>query len=292
MMSARPKRAQKAATCLFVALEAACSAQSVLVPEPAKDVAVTTTALPSAPPEASSASISAAKPASSDAPRRVTKDETHRIALPVKGAESCTLLLVGELVPQPDAWFLRTVTRIEAEPNESCKAHLLYDGHGPPVGGKLVVEAIPMLFWLKPGHSLAPDAASDFAAFSSGLQDLNFDGYVDICSAADDMSERPQLCWVFDPAMRIFVYHEELDSIPHLRVEGARLVGSTHSGSVSEGLEYAWVKGKAELKKRTTSYLGQRPDGAPAPDFSFTVTEELRAGKVVKTSQRAARIGP
>src|SRR6185436_16297775 len=74
----------------------------------------------------------------------------------------------------------------------------------------------------KPGQQLPPSTGG---ATNNVIEDLDFDGYADLCVMVFMASYNyVQKCWLFDPAARTFVRNKELDAVIHMTIDRKRKV--------------------------------------------------------------------
>ena len=244
-----------------------------------------------APTSRSTARASApARPAPPPEPARPSV--VHRVAVQLRpGGARCTLAFDSEFFEDYHDWLtIGQVRRVTSEASPGCADGVLYD-----VTTELKLrpdDPDPSPLWVGmvvlPGHHLPPE---ETASFPNVLEDLNFDGYVDLClveySGAYNYSQK---CWLFDPKARKFVRHPELSEVLFPKVDRSkqRLSSSIREGGpIYSRSEWKWRDGKLVKTQQIVTTFGEKPDGSPLPaGFEcWVVRSELRGDALVKLSE-------
>lgn len=252
-------------------------------PAPTPAAPVATVVVPSTPPQATT--------------------EPFDTRVDVAPGKSCTLSWTAGTAKEVDGgWALLDVKRIATKDAGACKAGVLWDVETG--AGTRCVEPIDPSVCKNPdfersalqGGTLSkPDTPrpEDFDGIDH--VDMNFDGYRDLCvQRMMGAYNYSQVCWLFDPATSSYRRYDKLDPViwatydatsQRIRHE-VRLGGPNYMSQ-----ELAWEKGELVVVKRTESFLGEKPSGAPLPAgfSSWEVVYRRKGNDLVKLREGPAR---
>jgi hypothetical protein len=290
-------RAAHAGLVAIAAVAIACSAPAPLGPSAraasaARGSPIPPTTASASTPTTASARVTAESPAVPpvDAlPSEVSDEPTgpRRIRVVLAPDQPpCELEFDAGIVDESEVDFaVGGITRIATIEVGSCSEGVLYDldaerARAPDdeldamMGGRL----------RKPGAELVEGWEGDD---SCRLEDLDFDGWADLCLVEVFGSySYSQRCWLFDPSTRTFRRAPELEPLTfatidraHRRLESARRM----TGAVYEWQRHVWEQGKLVLDADEITYVGETPRGTPlkAPATEWVRRRERKRGKLV-----------
>jgi hypothetical protein len=192
-------------------------------------------------------------------------------------------VLDGLLFEDHPQWFLvAAVSRMATEEGGACSARVLYD-----VATEKEPEPLAAGIFKKPGQKMPADMSD--ATVWNVIEDLDFDGYADLCVVQLTGSySYGQHCWMFDPATRTFVRHDELDELRFMQIDRRKKTITCRfraGGPIYAKNEYAWEKGKLVQTLEETTVIGEMLDQKPLPPgFDHHLIRRVRRNGVLVTT--------
>jgi hypothetical protein len=201
-------------------------------------------------------------------------------------AAPCTLLFdAGGFREDAEGWTIAAIRSVATAAGGACAAAEL-DGMREGTMAELELETLEGGRIAKPGRT---------AVDGEMLEDLNFDGYRDLCiRAMSGAYNYSHVCWLFDPPSKRFRRYAKLDQHIYLTADPKtkRLVSAhRHSGPTYGETIMRWEKGELIVQRTVVSTIGERPDGKPLPPGfdRWEVVRERRGGQMVKVREGPAK---
>lgn len=194
------------------------------------------------------------------------------------------------------------IVELRTTESTGCRAETLWDPPGP-VEREAADEVFPALSVLEGGDFLLePGHGNDYEGPFSKFEDMNFDGYKDLCLMGQFRgftSGIPGLfrCWVYSPEERRFLFKKSMGNLawgakpdPVARTFSVRTRGGGFSWSITT---YAWENQEVVALKQVdfnrTRFTedGGVPREHQAPGNMYWETlHERRGGKLVQIRER------